>query len=231
MGLKDELVIEIDTIFAEKWDVRQGYVVPTETSIKLSNDAVKVDGVVLYADIADSTKMVQLRVDFAAAEIYKAFLRCSARIILAEGGTVTAYDGDRVMAVFVGAGKETTAVRTALKIKWAVQNIVNPRRNAVYTKTPFEMHHVVGIDTSELFVARSGVRGSNDLVWVGRAANYAAKLASLSHSYSTYITQSVYSAMDMSVTLDNQIRMWTPRVWSEFDNSTVYASNYSWSLV
>ena len=33
----------------------------------------------------------------------------------------------------------------------------------------------LGIDTSKLFVARTGIRKSNDLVWVGRAANYAAK--------------------------------------------------------
>ena len=54
---------------------------------------------------------------------------------------------------------------------------------------------MVGIDSSDLFVARTGVRGANDLVWVGRAANYAAKLATLPDSYPTYITQEVYGGM------------------------------------
>ena len=42
----------------------------------------------------------------------------------------------------------------------------------------------VGIDTSELFVARTGIRRANDLVWVGRAANHAAKLSARSGSVS-----------------------------------------------
>ena len=58
-----------------------------------------------------------------AAEVYKAFLRCAARIIRAEGGAITAYDGDRVMAVFVGEGKNTAAVRCALKVHWAGGNL------------------------------------------------------------------------------------------------------------
>jgi class 3 adenylate cyclase len=230
VGLKDELVSEIDIIYRESWATRDGYVVPADTSIKLSNDAVKLNGAVLYADIADSTKMVHERTNTAAAEIYKAFLRCAARIILEENGTITAYDGDRVMAVFVGDGKETTAVRAALKINWAVKNIVVPRRNAFYKQSTFDLQHVVGVDTSELFVARTGVRGSNDLVWVGRAANYAAKLANLPHSYPTYITHAVYEAMDLSVTFSNGTAMWNALTWNNFDNSTIYGSTYWWSL-
>lgn len=230
MGLKDELTSEIDTIFHDAWTTRDGNVVPIDTSIKLSNDAVKIDGAVLYADIADSTKMVQGHSDFGAAEVYKAFLRCAARIILADGGTITAYDGDRVMAVFVGDGKETTAVRAALKINWAVKNIVVPRRNRFYNKSLFSLEHVVGVDTSALFVARTGVRGSNDLVWVGRAANQAAKLASLPHTHNTYITQAVYAAMDNSVAFLNSVAMWNKLTWNTFDNSIIYGSTYWWSL-
>lgn len=61
-----------------------------------------------------------------AAEVYKTYLRCASQIIRDEGGTITAYDGDRVMAVFAGENKDTTAVRTALKINHAVQLILRP---------------------------------------------------------------------------------------------------------
>jgi class 3 adenylate cyclase len=230
VGLKDELSSEIEAIYRDAWTTRDGYVVPTDTSVTMSNDAVKIEGAVLYADIADSTKMVQERPDFGAAEIYKAFLRCSARIILAEGGSVTAYDGDRVMGVFVGNSKETTAVRAALKINWAVKNIVVPLRNKVYSKTTISLGHVVGVDASPLFIAKTGVRGSNDLVWVGRAANHAAKLAALPHGRSTYITHPVYMAMDASVTWLNGTDMWTPLTWNDFDGSIIYGSTYWWSL-
>jgi class 3 adenylate cyclase len=50
-----------------------------------------------------------------AAEIYKTFLHCAAKIIRSEDGVITAYDGDRIMAVFIGNAKNTSAVRAALK--------------------------------------------------------------------------------------------------------------------
>ncbi len=231
MGLKEELNSEIRVIYKEQWTTRDGNVVPTDASIKLSNDGVKLAGAVLYADIADSTKLVAGHTAVAAAEIYKAFLRSAARIILAEGGSVTAYDGDRVMAVFVGEGKETTAVRAALKINWAVKNIVVTERNAFYKNSgPLTLNHVVGVDTSELFVARTGVRGSNDLVWIGRAANHAAKLSALPHNYPTYITNDVWLAMDSTVTYSSGVSMWSPLNWTGFDNSRIHASTYWWSL-
>jgi class 3 adenylate cyclase len=48
-----------------------------------------------------------------------------------------------------------------------------------WPKTDFELKQRVGIDTSKVFVARTGIRGSNDLVSVGNAANNAAKMAAL----------------------------------------------------
>lgn len=47
---------------------------------------------------------------------------------------------------------------------------------------------------SKTMVSRTGIRGSNDLVWVGNAANIA-KLAALHSSYPTYITADVYNML------------------------------------
>ena len=41
------------------------------------------------------------------------------------------------------------------------------------------MKQIVGIDTGEVRTARIGIRGGNDLVWIRRAANYAAKLTGM----------------------------------------------------
>lgn len=88
-----------------------------------------------------------------SAEIYKTFLRCASQIIRSEGGAITAYDGDRVMAIFTGGTKNTDAVRCALKINYAVSEIIQPAINAQYT-TDFKLSHVVGIDTSQLRTSR-----------------------------------------------------------------------------
>jgi len=46
-------------------------------------------------------------------------------------------------------------------------------------------------------VAKTGIRASNDLVWIGRAANYAAKLSALNEAgYPTLITDAVYKKLN-----------------------------------
>ena len=155
---------------------------------------------------------------------------CAAKIIRSEGGVVTAYDGDRIMAVYLGDSKNTSAVRTALKINYAVQYIITPALKAQYQQTTYTPVQVIGIDTSKLLVAKTGVRGANDLVWVGRAANYAAKLTTLSHTYATYITDSVYEVMNERVKSSNGRSMWEAATWNTFNNQTIYRSTWWWRI-
>lgn len=92
------------------------------------------------------------------------------------------------------------------------------------------MKHTIGIDTSDLYIARTGVRGANDLVWAGRSANYAAKLSALCGSYSTYITAEVYNNMNDQVKFSENgkgTNMWTALKWNTFDNRTIYGSTGS----
>lgn len=107
--------------------------------------------------------------DWFAAEVYKSFLHCASIIIRDQGGEITAFDGDRVMAVFIGDNKRTSAAKSALKINYAVTPIINPEIKDKYSDIAYTMRHAVGIDISKVFIARTGVRGANDLVWVGRA--------------------------------------------------------------
>jgi class 3 adenylate cyclase len=226
VSLGSEIKSEVAAIFRASWSERDGNVVPDDDSIKLANDGVNVEGTVLYADMADSTHLIAGQTKTFAAEIYKTFLHAAAKIVRNEGGTVTAYDGDRIMAVYLGNTKNTSAVTTALKIHYAVDSIIAPAIKAQYQQQTYVPQHVVGIDTSKLFVARTGVRGANDLVWVGRAANYAAKLATLPHDYPTWITEEVYKNMHESVKFTNGVAMWESRSWTAMNNKTIYRSSW-----
>lgn len=231
MGLNEDLKKEVATIFREQWMTREGTVVPSDDSLKLGNEAVKLKATVLYADMAGSTILVDTNTNFVAAEFYKTFLHCAAKIIRSEQGAITAYDGDRVMAVYIGGSKNTHAVRTALKLNHAMQYIINPAKQNQYPQNTAVLKHVVGIDTSDLFVARTGVRGANDLVWVGRAANYAAKLSTLPDAYQTYITKEVFDVMASEVkTWTDGQAMWEAVRWSDSDHRTIYRSNWWWNV-
>ena len=230
MSLGNDLNSEVRKILRERWTTRQGQVVPDPEDLKLGNDAVLLDGTVLYADLSGSTDLVNQYKAWFAAEVYKCFLTCAARIIRSEDGEITAYDGDRIMAVFIGKSKNTTAARTALKINYSVSHIINPAIRSCYPNTNYTVKHVVGIDTSQLFVARIGVRGDNDLVWVGKAANYAAKLSDGSGPPSQ-VTEDVYNLLNNSVKYGrNRQHIWTPAYCHELGNKRIYTSSWHWSI-
>ncbi|MGF7152532.1 adenylate/guanylate cyclase domain-containing protein [Novosphingobium gossypii] len=232
MALVDDLRTECSSIFRAVWTERDGTVVPAADTVKLSNDGVNLEGTVLYADLSESTKLVDTKAKQFSAEVYKSFLHCAAKIVKAHNGVITAYDGDRIMAVFVGRRKNTDAVKTGLKINWAVKNIVTPEMKKIYTNETYVVRHTVGIDTSQLMAARIGVRGDNDLVWVGRAANWAAKLCTLGHDYPTWITKAVYDQMLDEAKFGGPTKqnMWEARSWTKMNNASVYRSGWTWSV-
>jgi class 3 adenylate cyclase len=235
MALKDDITAEVDSIFRGDWTKRDGYVVPQPKDVGLtSNDGVTFDSVaVLYADLSASTQMVNDKKPEFAAEVYRSFLAAAARVIRAEGGEITAYDGDRVMSVFLGDEKETSAARCALKINHAVKKIVTPTLQEHWQGSTYEVKHVVGVDVSPMLVARTGVRGGNDLVWVGRAANYAAKLSALnSDGYPAFITDRVFDAMADAAKYGGDPRrlMWEERVWTAVNKLRIYRSNWTWGV-
>ena len=230
MALGDDLNSEVNKIFREGWTTRAGQVVPEPEDLKLGNDAVKLDGTVLYADLDESTALVNTKTATFAAEIYKTYLACAARIIRDEGGAITGYDGDRIMAVFIGDGKNSATARAGLKINYAVLKIINPAIKSVYHDSTYEVKHQVGIDSSGLFVARTGIRGANDLVWVGRAANYAAKLSARSGP-ATQITGDVYDNLNKGSKFGPKgENMWQAGWAKEIGNSRIYTSTWYWPV-
>jgi class 3 adenylate cyclase len=226
MALREDLIEEVSEIFKSAWDTRDGNVVPDTDDLALGNEGVNLEAAVLYADMSGSTKMVDRLIPTTAAEIYKAYLRCAAKVISNEEGEITAYDGDRIMAMFIGTSKTNNATRAALKINFARIHIVNELLKGYLLRDPYVVNHAIGIDVSTLLVARTGIRGANDLVWVGSAANYAAKLSSWPANY-TYITSRAYKRLnDAQKVGSNGKPMWE----SVGPDLLTYRSNWYWQI-
>jgi class 3 adenylate cyclase len=169
MAIVDELKKEVARVFRERWDVQSVESVPeTEDLVLSSNHAKELeDCTVLYADLAASTHMVDAYKWGFSAEIYKNYLHCAASLIRMNGGNVTAYDGDRVMAIYIGGSKNSAATRTAFNIQWAVTQVINPALRRQYENTEYSVSSVIGIDSSILRATRTGVRKHNDVPFNG----------------------------------------------------------------
>lgn len=228
-----DLLIDVHIILRAKWDNRVVRVVPDSDDVKLSGGSTEFEGTFLYADLAQSSELVTDFQKRTAAKIIKCFLHCSSKIITAQGGKIASFDGDRVMGVFIGDSKDTRAAKAALEINHAVKKTVSPEVKAWFKscrESPFSIGHCVGIDTSTVLAVRAGQRGSNDLVWVGRAPNFAASLSNIRKSRNcTFITQQVYRGLDKSVRFDSKGKqVWRryPFTWLK-KRRVVYCSSHS----
>lgn len=226
MALEEDIRAAVAQKFADVWTTREGRTVPDETSLQLGNDGVYIHATILYADLSDSTVLVDTYPQEFSAEIYGTFLNSASRIIRAHSGTITAFDGDRVMAVYMGDDAEIRAVRTALRIQKAMTEIIGPALKAQYSDATYTPAHTVGIDSSQILVVKDGIRGANDLIWVGKAANHAAKLCALPHTFSTRITKAVYDKLEPNLYQTTQGNdVWEPVTWTAMDNAQIYRTN------
>ena len=227
-----ELTTAIDSIVKTRWDLRAGQVIPETDDITLGNSGVTLEATVLYADLADSTELALFDQEIAA-EVCKAYLVGTTRLIKAAGGEIRSFDGDRVMGIFMGKSKNTSTAKAALKINYFFTRVLEPAFLSFYGRlkdSPFRFAQSVGIDTGDIRAVRAGIRNSNDLMWVGRAPNIAAKLSSIREpDYATYITETVYDMLHDSAKLSDGQNMWERRSWAKgepYGTCTVYRSSW-----
>lgn len=183
MGFKSDCEDAVNEIVTTDFKSRDGTVVPTTDTVSQKDGAVWLtDAAYLYADMADSTGMVDHFDSVDSAKIVRAYLASVCRVLRDRGGEIRSFDGDRVMAIFVGDKAADKAVDAALRMKWVIDEIVHKHlslyNDAYYEKSDkWRLKHRTGIDIGTAFVVRAGVRGNNDLVSIGETPNIAAKLS------------------------------------------------------
>ena len=234
MGLKADITNAVDGILGTSFDEREGKKIPASEDVALSNGAVKLEAAFLYADLAGSGLIAKACPWDTTAKILRAYLDCAVRIIRAHGGEIRSFDGDRVMGIFIGDSKRSSAVRAALKIQWATEYIIQQKateRFASVRNSDVKIRQACGIDVGICRAVRAGIRNNNDLIWIGRPPSFAAKLSDLrEHPYCTFISSDVYNSLAGDVTYSNTVNMWEKRAF-EFAGvkETVYRSNYWWT--
>jgi class 3 adenylate cyclase len=234
MAIKEDLTTKVREFVCETWpEIPNAIEIPTVDDLAFGNNGKNIDVTILYADIADSTKLVDEVTNTRAAEYYKAFLHCASQLIKRNNGAIQAYDGDRVMAAFIGDNQADNAVGAALELHYAVSEIINPEFNSVYTQTQRTLQFTVGIDSGTCLVVKVGVRAVGELAWIGGAANYAAKLNSfegLDHTYPIRVTQQTYARLIAQSLYGSRGDLMWDGPYSNLKSRVHYRTNYSRSL-
>lgn len=233
MAVNEEFLQDrVATLFDTTFNVRDGTVIPTTDDVTLKDGAVKIDATFLYADLAGSAKLSDACPWSTTAKIIRAFLDCSTRLIRKHGGEIRSFDGDRVLGVFIGDRKNSNAALCGREIHWAVRKIIDPKAKAQFASVRnngIDIRHCSGIDTGEVRAVRSGVRNHNDLIWIGKAASFSAKLSDVRDAgYHTYISSRVYNRLNADAKNDSDGKnAWTSTNFRFAGKTeTVYKSNH-----
>lgn len=229
MGLKEDVTNGVNDVLSAAWKTQNATVVPETEDVALANGAKLLEATYLYADMADSTGLAQGYKNWAVARVMRTYLNAATRILNAEGGEIRSFDGDRVMAIFIGSAKNSSAVTAGLKLNWVLDEIINPALKAKWTDFKWVMTHGVGIDSGEAMIVRGGVRGHNDLVSIGRAPNIAAKLSEVRGGKRVNITSTVYGNLNEGAKIgSNGENMWTSMGTTTYGSNRVTYYGSSW---
>lgn len=236
MTFKDDLVSARDSIVDTSFTVRNGTVVPTTTDVGY-DEAVKLAVTYLYADMADSSGLVAVSPKETVGKILRLYLDLSVRIIRRNGGHVRSFDGDRVMGIFIGDKRYDDAVKSAMQIKWACSDLIQPKIKEKYKsirETGWVLRTGCGIASGDALIVRGGVRkSSSDLVSVGVAPNLAAKLSDVrKEPYNVRIGAGTYKQLSDKARLSKGTDMWdgTYKLKVGGKSYDYYRSSYHWSV-
>lgn len=233
MALKDDLTNSVEGILGKTFNERDGQKIPNSTDISLTDGAVKLEAAFIYADLAGSGLIAKVCPWDTTAKIIRCYLDCAVRIIRHHGGEIRSFDGDRVMGVFIGDVKRTNAVKSAMKIQWTTEHLIQVRASEKFNSVKnndVKIRQACGIDVGIVRAVRAGIRNNNDLIWIGRAPSLAAKLSdNREYPYCTFISADVYKRLADEGKYAAGVDMWESRnVNFAGTKELVYRSNYSW---
>lgn len=226
MALLDDIKNKISSYATEKYDIEETTIVPTTDYSKLTfgNKGLTSDFAFLFVDIRQSSQLHDQYGFKTAAKIYQSFHEINVRVITANQGSVRAFDGDRAMGVFAGERKRSNAVKAAMQIQWAIRNILNPtlQTNIICG---------AGVDNGKTLVTKVG-KGRNtenqDLVWIGKACNYASHLSNEAEN-TTIISADTFTNMcKENKTSSDGKEMWTQKVLTLINGNKIICYESSW---
>src|SRR3954467_15381589 len=90
--------------------------VPEPADIKLGKHAAKLTATALFIDMRQSSNITNAFRLQTAAKMIKSFIGGAVQIVSHNGGAVRSFNGDGMLAIFVGDNRSTSATKAAMQI-------------------------------------------------------------------------------------------------------------------
>jgi adenylate cyclase len=169
----------------------------------------------------------------------KAYFSGTVKIVGANSGHVRSFNGDGMLAIFVGARRSNNAVTAAMQVKRFVLNVLEPQFRRYFANNQKAIGNALdfsvgaGLDDGTIFAVRVGIRGTNDVAWVGRCTNTSAKLSNITRSPNNVaITRAVYQRLNENRKFSKGVHMWSDEQLHEFGGvrRAIRTTSYHWRL-
>lgn len=232
---KTELSTMVASYMAGTYDTVTTRSVPLAEDVPLGNKAKLLTATALFIDIRQSSDITNSFRRQTAAKMLKSYFDGAVRIIRHNGGEVRSFNGDGMLALFIGGQQRNNAVKAAMQVKWFVQFVLWPKFNAYFGNNQnargkrLSFSVGCGIDHGDIYAVKVGIRGTNDVAWVGRCTNTAAKLSNVLRSPDNIgATRAVYGALHASRTHTDGEHMWSDQASGDFGGVLRLYRTTSW---
>lgn len=236
MSLADDLSAKVAGYLEGDYKLVKKQDVPLPENIPLGNEAAKLQATTLFIDVRQSSDITNAFRRQTAAKMMKAYFSGAVNIINKQSGYVRSFNGDGMLAVFMGEQRSNNAVKAAMQLKWFVNYVLEPQFRKYFTNNQTAIGSALdfsigcGIDEGEIFAVKVGIRGTNDVAWIGRCTNTSAKLSGVADSIA--ITRAVYERLWDNRKFSNGVHMWSDESYQVFGGvqRAIRATTYHWSI-
>src|SRR3990167_608621 len=178
MATNQEVLDKIDEYLNESYLQEETTVVPKRTDLTFGNKVKKMKfAVVMYVDMRKSKAILSDATTFWSVKIHRAFLLALTHCVEKREGHLRSFNGDGILAFFVGDKASSRAVRAAMDVSGFIAEV-----NKNLTEQNLKViDYGIGIAQGVVMVAKSGKAGDDqtkqDLIWVGLPVYMAVELS------------------------------------------------------
>lgn len=237
--LKDDIYNSVNSILDDHMDVKDVSTVPSieDRQLTFGLSGKRFNNVCFFIDMRGSTKILEKHNANVVIKIHKAFFITILKIVNALDGEVRSFNGDSILAFFVGNDSNTieSAIEAAMKVKYMLLIDENSLKEKVLRKYDTEIDIGIGLDIGTTTVAKVGysAKNSKDLIWIGSNVNHSVKISdNRNRPNNIAITKRLYDNLTNTAKFSTKGKnMWQQSSCRYNDkNEVIHITDYYWQV-